>query len=104
MSEGTVTKVETMTKAICANCQMWDRSDKYAPGWKLGVGRCTNVPMFYEATKNMDSDDPADDGLHSVVLKPEFEATKALALDGSGYRAQLLTMPDFGCVSCVQKV
>ena len=92
-----------MTTANCANCKFWKQNVKGEEGWIIGLGKCTNVPMFYDATEPAHSDDPNDFGEDSNVLKPAFQGIKAVALDGSGYRAELLTMPDFGCVSFTPK-
>lgn len=83
----------------CATCKYWDLKTQGDQGWKIGLGQCTNVPKFYDATETPESDDPENYGSGSEVLKPDFRGVKALALDGSGYCAELLTMPDFGCVS-----
>jgi hypothetical protein len=89
-----------MPSGNCEACKKWVKSIEGDAGWKIGLGRCSNVPMFFDATQ--DSGEPDGLGLEeSVVLKPEFHGVKALALDGSGYVAQLLTMPDFGCVCFV---
>ncbi len=88
-----------ITKPNCAMCKFWEQSAKGQYGWKFGLGKCANVPMFYDATEDPNSDDPEDLGDESRVLKPDCQGVKAVALDGSGYRAELLTMPDFGCVS-----
>lgn len=92
-----------MATANCANCKLWEQRAKGEKGWKIGLGKCTNVPMFYEATDLPDSDDPEDLGDDSRVLKPDYQGVKAVALDGSGYCAELLTTPDFGCVSYTPK-
>lgn len=57
------------------------------------------MPNFYDATQESDSGDPEELGNDSRVLKPALQGVKAFALDGSGYLAELLTKPDFGCVS-----
>jgi len=92
-----------MARAICANCKFWEQRVEGQEGWPIGLGKCTNVPKFYDATELPASDDPNDFGDCSRVLAPDYQGVKALALDGSGYRAELLTMPDFGCVSYISK-
>lgn len=92
-----------MATANCANCAFWEQRAKGDVGWKIGFGKCTNVPKLYDATDTPDSDDPEDFGEDLRVLKPEYQGVKAFALDGSGYCAELLTMPDFGCVSYIPK-
>ncbi len=88
-----------MATMKCSACSLWNKSDKGEPGWRMGMGRCTNVPKFFDATEDIVEFDPYDAGEGARTLKAEFVGVKALALDGSGYRAELITAPDFGCVS-----
>jgi hypothetical protein len=90
--------VET-TKGNCGTCTFWAKAEKGTPGWNMNMGRCTNVPKYHDAGEDSGSNNPDEWGESAYVLKPEFKDVKALALDGSGYRAELLTTPDFGCVS-----
>jgi hypothetical protein len=92
-----------MATGNCVDCDKWALLGEGDAGQRLGLGRCENVPMFYEATQDPDSEDPADFGDAARVLKPQYQSVKALALDGSGYLAQLLTRADFGCVCFVPK-
>jgi len=41
------------------------------------------------------------DGLDRGPIKPEYLRFKAYALDGSGYKAELLVAADFGCIAHV---
>lgn len=91
-----------MTKN-CAACKLWSKSEKGGIGWRMGMGTCTNVPKFYDATEDVSEFDPEDCGGGELTLKPEFGGVKALCLDGSGYKAELITAPDFGCVNFSQK-
>jgi len=65
----------------------------------MGMGKCTYVPNFYDATEDIAVFDPEDVGVGSRTLRAEFNDIKALCLDGSGYQAELITAPDFGCVN-----
>jgi hypothetical protein len=89
----------------CATCSFWVLSrTELDPGWKIGLGKCTNVPKFFDATEELvNSDDSSGVQYNCQTLKPGYQNVKALALDGDGFVAELLTMPDFGCVSYVQK-
>ncbi len=78
--------------ATCNKCKHWELAGKCESGHSVGLGRCTAVPLLWDATEW------AYDG-DSRVLTNEYKNTKAFAQDGSDYRAHLLTMPDFGCVS-----
>lgn len=76
----------------CDNCKHWQKAKEYETGHGLGFGQCLNVPMFWDSTKW------SGDGL-ARELKPEFADRKAFAQDGSDYSAELITAPDFGCIS-----
>lgn len=52
--------------------------------------KCTRIPEWFEATGWSPEGD--------FVLKPEAADLLAFANDGSGYQAELLTLPTFGCV------
>lgn len=43
------------------------------------------------------------DGPDRGPLKPEYRRFRAYALDGSGYKAELLVAADFGCIAHVAK-
>jgi hypothetical protein len=76
----------------CATCDHWEPRNEYEAGHGMGLGQCTNVPMFFDATEwNEDGEGRA--------FKPEYANCKAFAQDASDYRAYLLTKPDFGCVA-----
>lgn len=85
----------------CGGCSLWVRQREGDFGWKIGLGRCSNVPKFYDAMEP--SDQEGEDGNGYESLKLEYESLKAFALDGSGYVAELLTKADFGCVQFVPK-
>lgn len=92
-------ETKAMTIGNCGACKFWTKAVEGKAGWKMGMGQCTNVPKYYDVGENLDTDDPIDAYEFSYVLKPEFTDVKAVALDGSGYRAELLTTADFGCIS-----
>lgn len=90
-----------MTLGNCANCKFWAKREAGQAGWKIGLGKCSNVPKFHDVTESSPNPDEYD--LGTEVLKPEYQDVKALAIDGSGYRAELLTMGTFGCIAFVSK-
>lgn len=75
----------------CATCKFWEapKSDRY--GEVAGVGRCSKVVQFWDASE-WDKD---GDGRK---LRPEFSDSLAFVQDGSDFRAYLYTKPEFGCV------
>jgi hypothetical protein len=87
--------------ATCETCQFWepeeyeDRStytdDDPAPlSKRLRLRRCSRVIQWWDATQ-WDKDGQR-------VATPEAAEVLAFVNDGSSYRADLLTRPDFGCV------
>ncbi|MEQ6436239.1 hypothetical protein V8Z74_14590 [Comamonas sp. w2-DMI] len=87
----------------CSECKFWKKSEKGSAGWRNGLGWCTNVPNFYAVSSEVEDYDPEDGEAGGLVFKPEFAGVKAVGLDASGYQAYLLTAPNFGCVSFIQK-
>jgi len=76
----------------CETCKHWKQPEEWTTGYGLGVGRCMNIPMFWDATEW----DEEGDGRKFIY---QYKDNKAFAQDGSDYSAYLLTKPDFGCVS-----
>jgi len=73
----------------CNTCSHWalvtDAWD--APkGW----GRCGASVELWEMTQ-------WDEDYETQVIKPEYENTMMCACDGSSYRADVYTRPDFFC-------
>lgn len=75
----------------CETCKHWKTAEEHEPWQGFGLGRCQNVPMFWNATEW------DEDGVRTV--RDQYKNIKAFTQDGSDYRAYLLTRPDFGCVS-----
>ena len=80
-----------MTKRTnrCKNCKHWDtrQQTKEIPG----LGLCTVAIHYWDSTQW------AKDG-ESRELIPEHANKLAFVRDMSDYGAELLTLPDFGCV------
>lgn len=90
-----------MKTGTCVACKLWVKIERGEAGWRMGMGTCTNVPKFFDATEDVSEFDPEDSGDGSLTLKPEFSGVKALCLDGDGYKAELMTAPDFGCINYI---
>jgi hypothetical protein len=88
-----------MATGRCAACRFWVKAGPGRAGWKMGMGQCANVLKYYDVSEDSGSGNPTEWNDCSRILKPEFLDVKAVALDASGYRAELLTTGDFGCVS-----
>lgn len=84
---------DALDAARCGNCKHWSERKEFEEGHSIGLGECTKVPMLWYATEWIDDDDEVR------RIKAEFIDVKAFACDGSGYMAEILTKPDFGCVS-----
>lgn len=80
-----------MSMSTCNTCRFW--SDKiYDTVNGVELRKCTNVPMFWNATEwNDDGDGRTFTDKHADKL--------AFVQDGSDYSAVLITRGNFGCVS-----
>lgn len=76
----------------CGTCAHWEQRGEYETGHHMGLGCCKAIPMLWHATQWK------GDGA-GREFKDEFKNTKAFAQDGSDYMADVLTLPDFGCVA-----
>jgi hypothetical protein len=76
----------------CEDCKHWskDTDGDYPDHFKLG--KCKRVELFWDATEW----EPP--GYERQVLTEKARGNKAFVQDGSDYRAELLTLSDFGCV------
>jgi hypothetical protein len=54
----------------CSECSKWKRAVRGQHGWKIGMGLCDNVPMYFDATEPPDSDSP-----ERPVTMPESSVT-----------------------------
>lgn len=81
-------------KKICNNCKFWDITE-YHPIKEGQIGLCTRVNMFWDSTKWDKKDIQEDLDIRSLV--DECKNDKAFVQDGSDYKAELLTLPTFGC-------
>jgi hypothetical protein len=75
----------------CATCRHWDRSEGSDPtpiGW-YDQDEFPAPPSPYGVC-----------GLTAYYWDGKYRhpSSKALSVDGEGYRAELATLPDFGCV------
>lgn len=92
----------------CDECEFWVPSDD----WDVkagGLRRCSAVREKWrvedevpEAAKDAKCDEEYDDGqlsgLYAQASGVVFGRALAVVNDGSQYKAELLTRPDFGCV------
>lgn len=88
----------------CATCQLWEERELGSEGFNQGLGQCLNVPPYHDATEERAIKPEPEcfmDGLDRGPIKPEYRRFKAYALDGSGYKAELLVAADFGCIAYV---
>ncbi len=75
----------------CKTCFFWEPPKNESYGEVPGVGRCSRVVQYWDATEWDKNGDRRQ-------LRQEFINSLAFVQDGSDYRADLYTKPDFGCV------
>lgn len=84
----------------CKTCKWWDRSEvdiDYPPDYAiLGLGHCTKAVRLWEAIE-------WDEDNERRFFKPGYDEQLSFTQDGSQYRADLYTRPDFGCVHHEEK-
>ncbi|TES70146.1 hypothetical protein E2P84_31150 [Burkholderia cepacia] len=83
----------------CGTCKFWGSASDEPWGRNMGMAKCNNVPKYFDVCEETGFEEPGEDYPAYHVLKAVYKGTKAVALDGSGYRAELLTTADFGCIS-----
>ena len=73
----------------CGNCKHWSFGEdrNWLTEGATGIKKCQRIPMFWNATD-------WDRGANKRIFIVE---SKAFVQDGSDYRAELLTKPDFYC-------
>ncbi len=76
--------------ARCDHCKHWDSNEVKQAGDKFVIGLCTRAMPFWNATGWSEDYDYR-------ILLPEFAGRKFFAQDGSDYRADVYTTPDFFC-------
>lgn len=88
---------------FCKDCRSWKPKLPGDQGASIGVGQCTVVLNYFDVVDQDESKFDDEYPYSDDVLRPQFKDIKAVGLDGSGYRAELLTMPDFGCTNFAPK-
>ena len=83
----------------CKTCTHWTPVNPAEWGALRGAGECTAVRAMHDVTERHE-----DERGEYLALEPEHAALLAVVADGSGYKAELITMPDFGCVQHEQMV
>ena len=86
----------------CDQCQHW-KKDSENEEWEAkmaGFGECLGVRERWriqeDATKGIEWDD-SEDGAYMKNQKAALQTARAYVQDGSQYRAELFTAPDFFC-------
>jgi hypothetical protein len=80
---------------FCETCKSWEKPTSEF-GEIPGSGICRRIPQYWDATQW------TADG-ESRVLKERYAGNLAFVKDGSDYRAELKTLPKFGCVEHIEK-
>lgn len=75
----------------CKTCKHWAGFEDHLFGQVRGAGICKAIPQVWDISAW-----DAEGDLREIL--PQYKDTKAFVRDGSDYRAELQTLPDFGCV------
>lgn len=79
----------------CKTCKHWDpvTAEEIEGRWALiGSGGCKAARQLWDVTERPPPD------YDVLTLLPEHAGLLCAVVDGSEYRAEFITMPDFGCV------
>lgn len=84
----------------CKDCKHWREgtTDTRESVRILGAGRCARVGQFWDSTEWERIPSKRDFGKDTYARKRKRTTDLAFVQDGSDYRADLITLPDFGCV------
>jgi hypothetical protein len=80
----------------CATCKHWDKINSNEVNSIAGTGVCSAARQIWDVTKSLEDEDGFFSG--NLELLPEHAGLLCVVADGSQYRAEFITMPDFGCV------
>jgi hypothetical protein len=78
----------------CGNCTHWNASDDDWLFTSAGMGKCEAIPEYWELTERINYDEVED---YDKAQSDALRTSKAVVRDGSRYRADLMTAPDFCC-------
>ena len=85
----------------CKNCKHWNTKESNSIWFRpngVDMGTCDATPMLSEATEwSEDQSDYVEWEDSSRKLTDEYANTKAFVMDGSDYRADLITTSEFYC-------
>lgn len=89
-----------MIMGNCKDCKYWreGKTDTRESVRILGAGRCSRVGQFWDSTEWGRISSGRDFTPDTIVRKRKRTSDLAFVQDGSDYRADLITLPDFGCV------
>ena len=82
----------------CKTCKHWEAYKVEEWEAMRGAGICHAAPEIGSVTKRQKDHETS---AVYLALLPEHACVLSMVVDGSGYRAELVTMPDFGCVQHV---
>lgn len=82
----------------CNTCKHWDSVMEGEYGALRGSGGCKAARPIWEVTEMKPPN------YDERILLPEHAGLLCVVEDGSHYTAELITMPDFGCVMHKPKI
>ena len=85
---------------LCANCKYWQKGGDCDYTKLIDSGICKKAVMFWDCTDWRENESTF---VTERVLKEEYRNNGVFVQDGSDYRADMITQPDFGCVKFERK-
>jgi hypothetical protein len=80
----------------CETCKYWSKETDSDLPKHFGLGKCARVKLFWECTEWQ------DEAPYDRVLTEESKESLAFVQDGSDYRAELITLKNYGCIQWEQ--
>jgi len=81
----------------CKTCIKWTAYTAEDLNAVRGAGRCAAALEMWKVTSEPRNDGEEGEENYRVLL-PEHAKALCLVADATGHQAELVTMPDFGCV------
>ena len=87
----------------CKDCIHWAEGDKEDYSKLIGAGVCKRAKQFWDSTEWETVIDEEGCEPDEIIRSAKSKDDLMFVQDGSDYHAELITLPDFGCVQFENK-